>query len=140
MDFVSDAACIARCQQLAEQAAAQGENPVGALVVCGTQIVAAEAEATRRLAAITAHAELLALQAARQQLGRADLSDCTLYSTHEPCVMCAYAIRYHRIRQVVFVQPSTYWGGTSATGPVLTTAQVPPGWASPPELVYWQPQ
>ncbi|QNH63662.1 nucleoside deaminase [Hymenobacter sediminicola] len=140
MEKSSDAVFMARCQQLAEHAAAQGESPVGALLVCGGKIIAAESEATRRLAAITAHAELLTLQAARQKLGRIDLSDCTLYSTHEPCVMCAYAIRYHRVRRVVFMQPSSYLGGTSAVGSLLTTPHVPPTWAAPPEIEQWQPQ
>lgn len=128
---------LAHCQQLGEQAAAQGESPVGALVVYEGKVLAAASEATRRQGAIWAHAELLALQAAREHLGHPDLSGCTLYSTHEPCVMCAYAIRYHRIGRVVYGLPSAHMGGATALGPVLTTEQVPPHWAAPPEVVVW---
>ncbi|TGD79647.1 nucleoside deaminase [Hymenobacter wooponensis] len=132
-----DALFLARCQQLGAQAAANGESPVGAVVVRAGIEVAAAAEATRSQRAITAHAELLALQAAREALGHPDLSDCTLYSTHEPCVMCSYAIRYHGIRRVVYGRGSAYLGGTGASGAVLTTTQVPPHWAPPPEVVEW---
>lgn len=125
---------LAQCRQLAQQAAAQGESPVGALVLYEGQVVATATEATRRQGTITAHAELLALQAAREHLGHPDLSGCTLYSTHEPCVMCAYAIRYHRVRRVVYSQPSAYLGGATALGPMLTTTQVPAHWAPPPEI------
>ncbi|QJX49070.1 nucleoside deaminase [Hymenobacter taeanensis] len=132
-----DAFFLALCQQLGAQAAAAGESPVGAVVVRAGEVVAAAAEATQSQGAITAHAELLALQAAREALGHPNLSECTLYSTHEPCVMCAYAIRYHRIRRVVYGQGSAYLGGASARGPVLSTAQVPPHWAPAPEVVEW---
>jgi tRNA(adenine34) deaminase len=132
-----DAQSMARCRELAAEAAARGESPVGALVVRAGVVVAAAAEATVRHADLTAHAELRALQRARQQLGRADLADCTLYSTHEPCVMCAYAIRYHRIGRVVYGQASAYLGGATSAFPVLTTTQVPPHWAAPPVVEQW---
>jgi tRNA(adenine34) deaminase len=132
-----DAFFLAQCQLLGAQAAAAGESPVGAVVVRAGVVIAAASEATKSRGAITAHAELLALQAAREALGHPNLSECTLYSTHEPCVMCAYAIRYHRIRRVVYGQSTAYLGGATASGPVLTTTQVSPHWAPPPEVVEW---
>lgn len=132
-----DASFMAQCQQLAAEAAARGESAVGAVVVCAGAVVASAAEATRQRADVTAHAELLALQQARQQLGRADLSDCTLYSTHEPCVMCAYVIRYHRVGRVVYGQASQYLGGATSAFALLTTHAVPPHWAAPPVVEQW---
>ncbi|GAB3839633.1 nucleoside deaminase [Hymenobacter jeollabukensis] len=140
MPEAADALFMARCHQLAAEAAAHGESPVGALVVRAGAVVAAAAEATRRQADVTAHAELRALQQARQQLGSADLSDCTLYSTHEPCVMCAYVIRYHRIGRVVYGQASAYLGGVSSAFALLTTQEVPPHWTAPPLVEQWLTQ
>jgi tRNA(adenine34) deaminase len=140
MQALPDEVFLAQCRRLGQQAAARGESPVGAVVVCNGVAIAVAAEATKEQDTITAHAELLALQAARLHLGHPDLSGCTLYSTHEPCVMCAYAIRYHRIGRVVYGHPSAYWGGATASGPVLTTGQVPPQWAPPPEIVVVPPQ
>ncbi|WP_167855599.1 nucleoside deaminase [Hymenobacter fodinae] len=136
-DLSTDAFFLAQCQQLGAQAAEQGESPVGAMVVRAGRVLAAATEATQSMHTITAHAELLALQAAREVLGHPNLSDCTLYSTHEPCVMCAYAIRYHGIGRVVYEQGSPYLGGASASGPILTTTQVPPHWAPPPTVKQW---
>jgi tRNA(adenine34) deaminase len=140
MHQTPDEIFLAQCRQLGTQAAAAGESPVGAVVVREGVVLAAASEATRSQGTITAHAEMLALQAAREALGHSNLSECTLYSTYEPCVMCAYAIRYHGIARVVYEQASAYLGGATAVGPVLITQQVAPHWTPPPEVVMWPKQ
>lgn len=80
-------------QALAEarQAAAEGEIPVGAIIVCRDRILARTHNLTERLHDVTAHAEMQAITAATEMLGGKYLTDCTLYVTLEPCVMCAGA-------------------------------------------------
>ena len=87
---------------LAAGAAAAGEVPVGALVVCGGRIVGRGANAPLSTCDPTAHAEILALRAAGATLASYRLADCTLYVTLEPCPMCAAAIVHARLRRVVF--------------------------------------
>ncbi|MBC6700129.1 nucleoside deaminase [Hymenobacter puniceus] len=135
---IPDGKYMAACYRLAELAAAAGNPAVGAVVVCQGQIVGQGQEATHSERRVTAHAELLALQDARQHLGRADLSDCRLYTTHEPCVMCAYAIRYHRIAHVVYGQSVLLLGGATSRFPVLSTLEVPTHWAPLPQVNEWK--
>lgn len=86
----------------ARRGAARGEVPVGAVVVCGGELVARDHNRTREAADPTAHAEVRALRAAAAKLGDWRLSDCALYVTLEPCAMCAGAIVLARIHQLVF--------------------------------------
>ena len=85
----------------AEQAFEQGEVPVGAVVVRHGQVIASAHNRSEASGNGCAHAELLALDAAVQALGRR-LSDCTLYSTLEPCAMCTGAALNCRIGEIVF--------------------------------------
>ena len=78
-----------------------GEVPVGAVLVCGNEIIARAHNRVEREHDATRHAELLCLQEAMAQRG-SRLSDCTLYVTLEPCAMCAGAISHARIGRVVF--------------------------------------
>ena len=87
---------------LAQRAAEAGEIPVGALVVCKQRIIGKGYNQTEQLNDVTAHAEMLALTAASQYLGAKYLPDCTLYVTLEPCVMCAGAIFWAQLGEVVF--------------------------------------
>ncbi|WP_206524691.1 nucleoside deaminase [Devosia sp. 1566] len=88
--------------ELAEEAAADGEAPVGAVVVEGVQILAAERNQMRALNDPTAHAEMLAIRAALARRGTGRLDGCDLYVTLEPCAMCAGAIAHTRLRRVYF--------------------------------------
>ncbi|OZB55943.1 MAG: tRNA-specific adenosine deaminase [Halothiobacillus sp. 14-56-357] len=89
----------------AELAAAEGEVPVGAVVVRQGEVIATGRNAPIRLNDPSAHAEMLALRAAGTALGNYRLDDCTLYVTLEPCPMCMAAIIHARIARVVFAAP-----------------------------------
>jgi tRNA(adenine34) deaminase len=90
-----------RCLALAEDARSTGDAPVGSLIVCGDEVVAEGREAVRARQDVTAHAEIEALRAAFARRGSRDLTGGVLYTSVEPCVMCAYAIRLARISLVV---------------------------------------
>ncbi|WP_375463209.1 nucleoside deaminase [uncultured Methylobacterium sp.] len=86
----------------ARRAAAEGEVPVGAVVVRGERVLAVAHNRPRALRDPTAHAEILAIRAACAALGDARLPGCDLYVTLEPCPMCAGAIGVARIRRLYF--------------------------------------
>jgi len=90
---------------LAAEAAAAGEAPVGAVIMEGERILAAERNRMRQLADPTAHAELQAIRAALATRGTGRLDGCDLYVTLEPCAMCAGAIAHARLRRVVYAAP-----------------------------------
>lgn len=88
--------------QEARKAAEAGEVPVGAVVVCRDRIIARAHNLTETLNDVTAHAEMQAITAAANALGGKYLTDCTLYVTVEPCVMCAGAIAWAQMGKLVF--------------------------------------
>lgn len=90
-----------RCIELAHRALATGDPPVGALVVIDERVVGEGVEGVKARRDVTAHAEIEALRSACERLGSVDLTGCTLYTSVEPCMMCAYAIRLARIGVVV---------------------------------------
>jgi tRNA(adenine34) deaminase len=90
-----------RALALAREAGAAGEVPVGAVLVSGQLVVEARNEKETRADA-TAHAEMLALRCASQQLGTWRLENATVYVTKEPCVMCAGAMIAARINRLVY--------------------------------------
>jgi tRNA(adenine34) deaminase len=87
---------------LAEEAAAEGEVPVGCVIVRGNEILAKGRNRREALKNALAHAEIEAIDAACRALGGWRLSGCTLYVTLEPCPMCAGAIVNARIPRVVY--------------------------------------
>ena len=91
-----------RALEAARHAAATGEVPVAAVVVCDGEVVACEANATRSPPDPTGHAEIRAIRAAAAALGRDRLTDCDLYVTLEPCAMCAGAISHARIARLYY--------------------------------------
>jgi tRNA(Arg) A34 adenosine deaminase TadA len=100
-----------RALELAKQAAAAGEVPVGAVVTCGGEVVAEAANAMRGSSDPTAHAEMVAIRAAAARLGTSRLDDCTLWVTLEPCAMCAAAIGLARMKAVRFAAEDPKGGG-----------------------------
>jgi tRNA(adenine34) deaminase len=81
---------------------AQGEVPVGAIVVCNGTVIARAHNLTETLTDVTAHAEMQAITAAASYLGGKYLDQCTLYVTLEPCVMCAGAIGWSQLQRLVY--------------------------------------
>ena len=79
-----------------------GELPIGAVVVSSSGVVARNRCRETAEQTVLAHAELHAVNDACRALGRNNLSDCTIYCTNEPCLMCAAAIFQAKIARVVF--------------------------------------
>ena len=86
----------------AREAADKGEVPVGAVVSCDGEVVGAGHNQREETQSPLAHAEIAAIAAASRRLGTWRLTDCDLYVTLEPCVMCVGAILQARIRRLVF--------------------------------------
>lgn len=104
---------MAQALREAEDAAARGEVPIGAVLVeAGSgAILAAVGNAVEAQADPSAHAEILAIRAAGAARGRPRLPDCDLYVTLEPCAMCAAAISFARIRRLIFAATDPKGGG-----------------------------
>lgn len=99
---IDDNFCMKQALEEARRAFAEGEIPIGAVVECQGRIIARAHNLTERLTDVTAHAEMQAITAAAQYLDGKYLTDCTLYVTVEPCVMCAGALGWSQIHRVVY--------------------------------------
>jgi len=86
----------------AEAAYAEGEVPVGAILVSGGRVIARAHNVKEASGDPTGHAELLALRAGAREIGNWRLSDATLYATKEPCIMCAGAMVNARLGKLVY--------------------------------------
>ena len=78
------------------------EIPIGAVIVCKDRVISRAHNLTETLCDVTAHAEMQAITAAANTLGGKYLTDCTLYVTVEPCVMCAGAIGWAQVPRIVY--------------------------------------
>ncbi len=101
----ADTSYMQQALALAEQAGAQDEVPVGALILHRGEVIATAFNTRETSKCATHHAEVLAIEAACRRLGGWRLPDCTLYVTLEPCPMCAGAIVNARIDRVVYAAP-----------------------------------
>ena len=81
------------------------EVPVGAVIVCKGRVIARAHNLTETLTDVTAHAEMQAITAAANHLGGKYLTDCTLYVTVEPCIMCAGALGWAQLGRLVYGAP-----------------------------------
>lgn len=86
----------------AQQAFDKGEIPIGCVVVCNDRVIARAHNLTETLHDVTAHAEMQAITMAANELGGKYLTECTLYVTVEPCIMCAGALGWSQISRVVY--------------------------------------
>ena len=100
-----------RALELAAEAAAAGEVPVGAVVTLGDEIIVETRNAMRGSSDPTAHAEMVATREAAAQLGSSRLDECTLWVTLEPCAMCAAAISVARFKALRFGAEDPKGGG-----------------------------
>lgn len=100
-----------RALDLAAEAAAAGEVPVGAVITRGDRTVAEARNAMRGTLDPTAHAEMVAIRAAAEALGDSRLDGCTLWVTLEPCAMCAAAASLARVDAVRFAAEDPKGGG-----------------------------
>ena len=107
---------------LAKTAAAKGEVPVGAVVVCDGEIIGEGYNRCEELSSPIAHAEILAIEAAAKTRQDKRLSGCSLYVTLEPCPMCAGAIVNSRIERVVY---GAYDEKAGAFGTMLNLTEYP---------------
>ena len=98
----SDEHYMRKALQEAQAAYAEGEIPIGAVVVCQDRIIARAHNLTETLHDVTEHAEMQAITQAANELGGKYLTDCTLYVTVEPCTMCAGALGWSQIPRVVY--------------------------------------
>ncbi len=134
---MTDADALARCDDLARIAADCQESPVGAVIVMEGAIVGEGVEAAKRRGDVTCHAEVEAIRAAVASRGR-DLSTATLFTTHEPCLLCSYVIRHHRIARVVMRHAVPHVGGATSHHPILTVTDIP-SWGPPPVIAFVPP-
>lgn len=86
----------------AMEAFEQGEIPVGAVITVNDRVIARGHNLTETLHDVTAHAEMMAITAAAENLGGKYLPDCTIYVTVEPCAMCAGALGWSQIGRIVY--------------------------------------
>ena len=114
MNFAEiDQKMMRRCVELAAIAASQREMPFSCVICRDGEIVAEAVNRVVQDGDVTRHAELLAISEAQRVLGQKDLSDCTIYSSVEPCAMCSFPIRETRIGRVVYAISSPMMGGFS---------------------------
>lgn len=104
-----------RALELAREAAANGEVPVGAVVVKDGEVIGEGRNAPRAGHDPTAHAEIAAIRVAARALGAERLTGCELFVTLEPCAMCAGAIVHARLARVTYAAPDPK-GGAVAHG------------------------
>ena len=129
-----DEAFMRRCIDVAQCARRRGDAPVGALIVRDGQVIAEAGERVDSALDIAGHAEVVAIRLACEVIGSLELTGCSLYTSAEPCVMRAYAIRQTGIGRVVFGAAVPAMGSVTSHYPILIAADVP-GWPEPPIVV-----
>jgi tRNA(adenine34) deaminase len=103
----------------AKYAFKEGEIPVGAVIVSKNKIIAKGYNQTERLNDVTAHAEMLAITSAANYIGAKYLTDCKLYVTLEPCVMCGGALFWSQIAEIHFAAADPKRGCMKANPSIL---------------------
>jgi tRNA(adenine34) deaminase len=103
----------------AGKAAESDEVPVGAVIVAGKSVIARAHNLTETLNDPTAHAEMQAITAATSFLGSKYLTDCSIYITVEPCVMCAGALAWSQISEIIYGTPDEKKGYTTTGAEIL---------------------
>ncbi len=116
MQHFDDEYYMRQALRQANDAYAEDEIPIGAIIVIDNKIVARGHNQVEKLNDATAHAEILALTSAFSELGSKYLPDATLYVTIEPCHMCAGALYWSKLKRVVYGAPDSKQGYQSFCG------------------------
>jgi len=119
MELYTDEYFMREALKEAQKAFEISEIPVGAVVVCKNRIIARAHNQTEKLTDATAHAEMLAVTSAANYLGSKYLSECTLYVSLEPCVMCAGALHWVQLQKLVYGASDIQRGYSLVTTPLL---------------------
>jgi tRNA(adenine34) deaminase len=125
---------MTKCLELAKIALSRNNPPVGAILVCNGEIIGKGIESGRSTKDITNHAEINAINDAIKNQHEAKISESVMYTTHEPCIMCSYVIRHHKIGKLVYGSSVEYIGGHTSNFKLLETRHVPK-WEVVPEIV-----
>ena len=122
--MISDLDAMQAALAEAQKAAAEGEVPIGAVIMHEGEIVARGQNRVLRDVDPTAHAEMVALREAAKMLGNYRLNGCTLYVTLEPCAMCAGAMIHARLDRLVFAAADPKAGACGSVLSVLNHPQL----------------
>lgn len=123
-----------KCIALGQIAKEKGESPVGSIVVLNGEIIGQGIEAVKSNNDLTFHAEVEAIRDATQHLGKRDLTNCILYTTHEPCLMCSYIIRQMKVNTIVWGISIKEIGGQNSEYPILNDTKIQ-NWSFPPTII-----
>jgi len=122
-----------QCLSLAKTALGSGNPPVGALIVFEGKVIGTGIESGKTTGDITNHAEIIAIRNALSNGYSDQLHRASMYTTHEPCIMCSYMIRHHRIAEIIYGTAVPYVGGLTSQFSLLATEDVPK-WGSKPKV------
>jgi tRNA(adenine34) deaminase len=122
-----------QCLDLAKTALKAGNPPVGAVIVLDEKVIGSGIESGRSTGDITNHAEIMAVRDAVKNGYSDKLHLSRMYTTHEPCIMCSYMIRHHKIAEIIYGTSVPYVGGFTSKYNVLSAEDVPK-WGSKPKI------
>ena len=123
-----------QCINLGKKAMLQGDSPVGSIIVKDNIVIGIGIEAGKSSQNITKHAEIEAVNDALFKTKLKDLNECTLYTTHEPCIMCSYVIRHYKLQTIVYGTNVEHVGGITSHLKVMQTSKVP-NWGKTPNII-----
>ncbi|MDO1450523.1 nucleoside deaminase [Rhodocytophaga aerolata] len=122
------------CLELGRMALQSGNPPVGSIIVQDGKLIGEGIEAGKSKKDITYHAEIEAIRDAITKTQQQDLREASLYTTHEPCLMCSYVIRHYKITKVIVGTPVPVIGGFSSAYPLLVATDIDI-WSAPPHII-----
>lgn len=122
-----------QCLSLAEIALKNGNPPVGAIIVLQNKVIGKGIESGKSTEDITNHAEILAIRDAINNGFSNYLNDSKMFTTHEPCIMCSYLIRHHKIPHIIYGTHVPLIGGATSQFKILMTEQIPT-WGKKPMI------
>lgn len=122
------------CLEIAKIALENGNPPVGAILVNDDKIIGIGIESGKTTGDITNHAEILAVKDAISNGKESLINQSIMYSTHEPCIMCSYVLRHHKVPKIVYSLSVNHIGGQTSKFSVLNAEHVPK-WGNKPKII-----